>query len=221
MICAHELEFDRSGVTGRRMITGTLAEKIRRLRHSLKLNQTQFGERVGVSQGQVSKWEKGEDTPRHEFQVKIARLAKTSLADLTGQRAANEHSAVQVSVVGYVGGGAEVVVLNNELDGGELDTETLPPVVDGKLIAVEVRGESMYPAAEDGWRLVYSERRDSVEPDILNRLCVVGLADDRAYVKKVVRGSEKNRYHLMSTNAPLIENAEIAWVAKVLAIIPR
>jgi hypothetical protein len=58
------------------------------------------------------------------------------------------------------------------------------------------------------------------ESEVLNRLCVVQLTDGRAMVKRVMRGSEPQRFHLASTNAPLIENAELIWAAPVKAIIP-
>jgi hypothetical protein len=39
-------------------------------------------------------------------------------------------------------------------------------------------------------------------------------------VKRIVKGSKPQRYHLLSTNAPMIEDAEVIWAAKVRAIIP-
>ena len=47
------------------------------------------------------------------------------------------------------------------------------------------------------------------------------VADDRVLVKRITRGSQPKRYHLVSTNAPMIEDAEIVWAARVKAIIPN
>lgn len=55
----------------------SLGQKIREIRQGLKLNQAQFADEVGVSQGTVSKWEKGEQVPETGPLIEIARLGET------------------------------------------------------------------------------------------------------------------------------------------------
>jgi len=52
-----------------------LAYKVKKLRRSLGLNQEAFGDLVGVSQGTISKWERGEDSPRFENIERLSALA--------------------------------------------------------------------------------------------------------------------------------------------------
>lgn len=52
----------------------SIAKRIRDTRKRLKMNQAQFAEALGVSQGSVSKWEAGRETPRLEAVEKITAL---------------------------------------------------------------------------------------------------------------------------------------------------
>ena len=105
--------------------------------------------------------------------------------------------------------------------GDGLDHIERPPFIQGAAVAVEVRGDSLIPVAEDGWKLIYAGEQALLEEEVINRLCVVKLADDRVLVKRLIRGSKPGRYHLISTNAPIIEDAEVIWAARVKAIIPN
>ena len=51
-----------------------MANEIRRARKILRMNQAQFAEALGASQGSVSKWEAGKEVPRLDTIQKIAEL---------------------------------------------------------------------------------------------------------------------------------------------------
>jgi transcriptional regulator with XRE-family HTH domain len=198
-----------------------LSTKIQLLRKKTGLTQPEFADRVGVSQGTVSRWEKG-SAPSHSHLVELAKLDGTSLDEFllgaVGRPASDNRE--PIPVVGYVGAGATVLPLDdtNEADG--FDTIERPPFITGQAIAVEVRGDSLIPVAEDGWKLIYTGEPEMLEEEVLNKLCVVALVDGRILVKRIVRGTKPQRYHLLSTNAPMIEDVEVLWAAKVRAIIP-
>ncbi|MHA3791484.1 helix-turn-helix domain-containing protein [Sphingomonas sp. YL-JM2C] len=61
-----------------------LAANIRALRASVGLNQTEFGEAIGVSQGTVARWEGGSE-PKSEPLLKMAEMAGCSLQDFTSR----------------------------------------------------------------------------------------------------------------------------------------
>jgi phage repressor protein C with HTH and peptisase S24 domain len=126
-----------------------------------------------------------------------------------------------IPVVGYVGAGASVYPVDDEHEADGFETIERPPFITGEAIAVEVRGDSLIPVAEDGWKLIYTGEQDVLEDEVLNKLCVVALTDGRVLVKRIVRGSQPRRYHLLSTNAPMIEDAQVLWAARVRAIIPN
>jgi transcriptional regulator with XRE-family HTH domain len=60
-----------------------LAIKIATLRRTLGENQTEFGERFGVSQGSVSRWEKG-SIPDAPILAQLADLAKEDVRSFLG-----------------------------------------------------------------------------------------------------------------------------------------
>jgi hypothetical protein len=110
----------------------------------------------------------------------------------------------------------------HQLDYDAGETLPRPPMTTGDLLAVEVRGDSMLPLAEEGWHIVYTAEATVDENECLNRVCVVQLDEDESMlVKRVLRGTKPQHYHLMSTNAPLIEDAKLRWAAVVKAIVPR
>ena len=197
-----------------------LSEKIKAIRNALGLNQTEFAERLGATQSTITRWEKG-SMPKGEALHRLADMANTSVEKLLNLDTFSSSSPDQIPVVGYVGAGAEVIPIDDFAKGSGLDYVERPPFISGAAVAVEVQGSSMLPVAEDGWRLVYTGEQSVIEDDVMNRLCVVCLDDERILVKRVIRGSEPQHYHLVSTNAPMIENVRIVWAAPVRAIIPR
>jgi transcriptional regulator with XRE-family HTH domain len=218
MICAGELEPPPFSAYLPEMAI-QLSTKIRLLRKRLDLTQPEFADRIGVSQGTVSRWEAGA-APTHQHLVAMAGMDGVSLDEFLlgaiGRRAAQ---GPDIPVVGYVGAGASIFPIDDESQEGFASIER-PPFITGEAIAVEVRGDSLVPVAEDGWKLIYTGEPAVIEEEVVNKLCVVALEDGRVLVKRLVRGSAPQRYHLLSTNAPMIEDAEVVWAARVRAIIP-
>lgn len=80
----------------------------------------------------------------------------------------------------------------------------------------------MLPLAEEGWHIVYTTEATVDENAVMNKVCVVQLDDDGSMlIKRVTRGTKPYHYHLMSLNAPTIEDARLRWAAVVKAIVPR
>jgi len=216
MICAGDLELRLRRAYPLSM--PNLAARIKRLRQSRGETQAEFADAMATTQGTVARWEKGA-APKHEALAMLARMAGVSVEQFLGTPMRSEDGA-EVPIVGYVGAGAAVYAYDDMPHGEGIGYVDRPGFVRGRAVAVEVRGDSLVPVAEDGWRLIYQGEQTIIEDEILNRLCVVRLVDGRTLVKRVLRGSKAQRYHLMSTNAPMIEDVEIEWAALVKAIIP-
>lgn len=216
-LCVRGLDFPRPPLYAG-VMTGTLADKIKAIRLSLGLNQEDFAERLGTAQSTVVRWEKG-SVPQGDKLHLISLLGNTTVERLLNL----DELAIpsdELPVVGYVGAGAQVYPFDDYPHGGGMDTVERPSFIEGRAVAVEVRGDSLFPVAENGWRLVYTGEQGLVETDILNRLCVVQVLDGPMLVKRVTRGTMPGHFHLVSTNAPTIEDARIEWAAPVKAIIP-
>ena len=61
-----------------------VAERIREIRRENKLSQTEFGEKLNVSQDTVSLWEKGKSVPSAEYLVAIAQTFGVSTDYILG-----------------------------------------------------------------------------------------------------------------------------------------
>lgn len=135
---------------------------------------------------------------------------------LTGEGSGPGH-VKSVPLKGRVGAGAEVLAID---DGGENLVEA-PADASPQTVAVEVLGESMFPAFEEGTLLYYSK---TLPPDMmLNRRCVVQLENDGIFVKILRRGSVEGTYTLQSVNPlyPDIKDQFVRWAAPIDWIKPR
>lgn len=186
---------------------------LRDARVSAGLSQDALGRAVGSGRSTIVKLEKG-DLPLTDAWAK-------RLAPPLGVRPDQLLPAPQIPVIGYVGAGARVYPYEDSLGAGE--TMDRPPMTQGDLFAVEVRGDSMLPLAEEGWHIVYTAEATVDENMVMNRVCVVQLddGDGSMLVKRVTRGTRPQHYHLLSLNAPTIEDARLRWAAVVKAIVPR
>jgi len=115
-----------------------------------------------------------------------------------------------VAVVGYVGAGAEVFSYDDYPRGDGLKVVEKPPNSTDRFVAVEVRGDSMYPAYQDGDVLYYSEHAHD-KSQAQGRDCIVSLPDGRKLVKRVEFTS--SGVTLLSHNAPPIHIDSIEWAA--------
>jgi DNA-binding XRE family transcriptional regulator len=187
-------------------------KSIKDARKAAGLSQDALAEAVESGRSTIVKLEKG-ILPMSEAWAK-------RLAPALGVRPDQLWSGPQIPIVGYVGAGQRVYAYEDMLDAGE--TIDRPPMTAGDLFAVEVKGDSMLPLAEEGWHIVYTAEATVDEAMVLNRVCVVQLDEDESMmVKRVVKGSKPYHYHLLSTNAAMVEDVRLRWAAVVKAIVPR
>ncbi len=102
----------------------------------------------------------------------------------------------EIPVYGYAGAREAVDIIPSD-DQGPID-EVQPLRAEDGFKAVVVRGVSMLPAYRDGDVLFF--REDHVPIDqLIGKDCIV-LTDDkeRAYVKRMMKGSKKGHYTLLS-----------------------
>ncbi|WP_206075937.1 phage repressor protein [Mesorhizobium sp. Z1-4] len=123
-----------------------------------------------------------------------------------------------VPLVGYVGAGATAHFYASADSPDEwVDA---PDGATANTVAVQIRGDSL-GALFDQWIVYYDEIRAPVTPDLIGRLCVVGLLDDQVLVKRIRRAKTPGFYHLESNTQETIFDVEIAWAARVKSMVPR
>ncbi|MDF1769860.1 S24 family peptidase [Maricaulis sp.] len=134
---------------------------------------------------------------------------------LTGEGGDREADArTQIPVVGYVGAGAEVFLIDNYSMGDGIDQIDAPPGCKEGSLAVRVRGDSMSPAYRDGDCIIYSERTEAVA-ELVGAERVVWTEDGRVMVKTLLPGTAPGRYTLISHNAPPIGDVAVIYAARI------
>lgn len=123
-----------------------------------------------------------------------------------------------VPVVGYVGAGAAAHYY--AVNQGGLDEVPAPTDATDSTVAVEVRGDSLGPLF-DRWLVFYDDVRRPVTADLIGKLCVVGLPDDRVLVKKIRRGRNGNYDLVSNSEDDVIRDVTIEWAARVKNMVPR
>lgn len=159
-------------------------------------------------------------SPRAESLEKLATALGTTSDYLLGRtdQAEIERGERTVPLVGYVGAGAAAHFY--AAGDGNLGEVPAPEDATPETVAVEIRGDSL-GSLFDQWLVFYDEVRSPVTHDLIGRLCVVGLPDDRILIKQIRPSKTPGLFHLLSNAEPPILDVEITWAAKVKSMVPR
>lgn len=139
---------------------------------------------------------------------KIAR--KVSPGELRGEQPMR----VEVPVRHFVGAGDEVHIFE---DDDPIDY-TEAPIGYAKGSAAIVRGESMRPTFDPGDLLFFKEREDPPPfKDLPPRPVIVQILDGPLLVKKLLPGTRRQRYHLLSVNplTPVLQDQHVESIARI------
>lgn len=197
----------------------TVSDRLRQAREAAGFeNAREAANALGLTYSTYAGHENGSRGPRREQLTQYARKFKVSTDWLLTGKGPPPIGPRQVPVMGYVGAGA-VAHFYGEAQ-GPFDMVPAPDDATPETVAVEIRGESL-GALFDQWLVFYDEVRTPVTPDMVGRLCVVGLPDDRVLVKQIKRSKTPGFYHLLSNTEGPILDVEIVWAAKVKHMVPR
>lgn len=192
-------------------------------------NQTKLAKRLStkklpVSQPQVSRWIKGQDPERPNYDRIVEVAGELGvLRDMRSEDVAhampNIPAGKRVRVKGYVGAGGEAHFY--KLADDDYEEVPAPLGATNQTVAVEIKGQSWGPLMNT-WLVFYDDVRSPITEDLLGQPCVIGLADDRILIK-VIKRDGNGGYRLVSNNPnePDIDDAEIEWAAKVTSMRPR
>lgn len=162
-----------------------------------------------IDRAAVNKIVKGTRALSADEMIALAQILNVPVPDSAGPRT--------VPLVGYVAAGA---VAHFFSDQGEFDRVEAPDGSTTDTVAVEIRGDSL-GSFFDEWLVFYDEVRAPVTPDLIGRLCVVGLADGRTMIKKIRRSKTPGLFHLESNTEGTITDVSIEWAARVKNMVPR
>lgn len=165
----------------------------------------QAAERFGFNYNTYSQHERGQAgiSRAASAYAKAYRVSEAWL--LTGEGSSDQERMAPIR--GLAGAGPDGTVLFATGDGnfGEIQA---PADSSPTTEALEVRGDSMYGIANDGWILFY-EDKEPPSAHHMGELCVCWLADDRVLVKIPQPGRERGLYNLESANAPVMRDVPV------------
>jgi phage repressor protein C with HTH and peptisase S24 domain len=192
-----------------------MPSRLKEFRKKQGLSLAKLAAAVGTSTPQIHKLEREERRMTFDWARRLAPALQIEPEDLMRV----EH---RIQVVGRVGAGAQVLPIDDHAKGDGLYDVECPRGLDPKnTVAVEVVGDSMEPAVQEGWVLFYDRSPEPTPSAVVGRLCVVQVEDGRVLVKQIKRGPDQGRFNLISANAPMIENVALDWAAPVKAMLPR
>jgi len=151
-----------------------------------------------------------------ETYVQLAEAASEILGRTisAGELRGEMPRAVEVPLRHYVGAGDEVHIIDTE---DAIDYVEAPPGY-AKGSAAVVRGESMRPTFDDGDMLFFRKREDPPAfKDMPLRPVIVEVLDGALYVKKMLPGTKRGRFHLLSVNplTPVLQDQAVESIARI------
>lgn len=208
----------------------SLGDRIRSARKAKKLTQQQLVaavKRIGgdLSQSLLSEIE-NDEVERPGALPEIAAVLGKSAADLLGKPIALRPAPTEepeTPVAHYVGAGDEVHIIDGD---APVDYTPSPPGFErDRGAACIVRGASMRPIYDPGDMLFFRHRRDPpTDPkDVPERAVIVQVKDGPLYVKKLLPGTKKGRFHLLSINplTPILQDQPVESFAYIEWVKPK
>lgn len=194
---------------------------------------------AGLSSSAASQFIQGNArSPKADTMRAFARAASDLLgrpvtaAELVGEKPLPEAPAQrpamddqpEVPVAHYVGAGDEVHLLDG--DDSPVDYTPAPPGFSRETgAAVLVRGESMRPLYEPGDMLFFRLRRQppATAKECPQRPVIVQVKDGPLYVKRLLPGTKRGRFHLISVNplTPIMQDEPVESFAMIEWVKPR
>jgi phage repressor protein C with HTH and peptisase S24 domain len=185
-----------------------IRETLRKAMADKKVAAKRLSKMAGLGETAVRDLMETTTDPRIGTLIKLADALEIPASSLFGN---------QVPVLGKVGAGGSV--LFEETDEPELVDR--PPGAVGRLMALQVTGDSMFPVYRDGDVVYVARDHEGVLKEYIGEECVVHTVEGGTFLKTLNTGSQINRYHLNSFNAPPMENVELVWATPVLFVMRR
>lgn len=192
----------------------TIRDSIERAMKAKGFSRRSLSSAAGLSETAVRDLLTRTDNPGIDTLRKVAEALEMPVDALTG-------AGLTVPVLGKIGAGGQVLFASEDEEEGSVPSVPRPPLVTGRLMALEVVGSSMLPKYEAG-EIIYVRRdHEGVLPSYFGKYCAVRTSDGGTYLKILTPGSEPGRYTLRSLNAEDMADVEIEWASPVLFVMPK
>lgn len=123
-----------------------------------------------------------------------------------------------VKLVGYLEGGSKVYFYEKSKI---RELSELPPTHSATTAALEMLGEAMRGVADNGWLFFFDDNKAPLSPDMIGKLCVIGLKNGDVVIRVPQPGRKRHRFDLESANEATLRDQAVVWAARVNWIQPR
>lgn len=159
---------------------------IKSKRLELGMTMKELAQKVGVSEGTISRWESGEiSNMRRNVIVSLAKALNTTPAVLMGwtEPDPNEARGVRIPVLGRVVAGIPIEAITDIIDYEEIPAQMAKG---GTYFALQVKGRSMEPTLHEGDVVIVRQ-----QPEVENgEIAIVLVNGNDATVKEVKEGPD-------------------------------
>lgn len=190
-----------------------IRDKIEREMKAKGFSRRSLSTAAGLSESAVRDLLTRTDNPGIGTLRRIAEALEMPVDALTGV-------GLTVPLLGCIGAGGEVL-FSEEVGENDLPVVPRPPLVAGRLMALEVVGSSMLPKYEAGDVIYVRRDHDGILEEYMNRYCAVRTGEGGTFLKILAPGTVENRYTLRSLNAEDMTDVEVVWASPVLFVMPR
>ena len=163
-----------------------------------------------------------DDAERYAARFRFDGVEVTARGILFGDADAPEQTAVGTNIVGVKGlisaGGVIETGTEQLPEGANLYEISVPFPIEEGTIAFRVTGMSGYPKYDPDDVVLCSEYGENPERLVGFYAAVMTQSGDR-YLKRILQGSKKGRFHLESYNAPLITDARLKWASGIISTV--
>ena len=155
------------------------SELIKNRRKELHLTMKDVADRVGVSEGTVSRWESGNIANMGRDKIAaLAKVLKISPSIIAGYSDDDKHNAVKIPVLGKVVAGVPLEAVEEILDYEEIPQSMAKQ---GDFFALQIKGNSMEPKFSEGDVVIVKKQETADSGDI----AIVLVNGDEATIKKI------------------------------------
>lgn len=157
--------------------------RIRQIRTTLQMKQSDLASRLNVKANTISNWENEKSFPDLDSLRKMAEIFDVSVDYILGGRPAGKSTGVTIPVLGDVAAGIPIEAITDIVDYEEIDAALAST---GEFFGLRIKGDSMEPRMREGDVVIVRQQETAETGDTV----VVLVNGNSATVKKIKYGPD-------------------------------
>jgi len=159
-----------------------IKDLIKSRRIEMNYTMKELAEKVGVSEGTISRWESGDISNMRRDKIvslaKTLRISPAAIMEWDEQIQETKSNSTRIPVLGRVAAGIPIEMVEDVIDWEEIDDATAKL---GAIFALSIKGDSMEPRIVSGDVVIVRQQDDAESGDIV----IVSINGDDATCKRL------------------------------------